>query len=83
MPLAINQKMIDEQRFAGFLTRLRQLRVMTKHVDERRLADITAPDKSVLRQIALRTILYIRRRDDVYSCFYHKCRWKPSGAIRI
>ena len=81
MPLVINQKMINQQRFAGFLAGLGQLGIMAEHIDKRRLTYVTATNKRVLRQITLRARSYVGVGDDILSGFYHKCRWKPSGAM--
>ena len=63
--------MVDQQGLAGFLTGLRQLRVMAQHIDQAGLAYITAPDKCVLGFARLRTILDVRTGDDICGVSYH------------
>lgn len=60
-----DEEMIDGERLARFLGCLGQTIVMREHVDERRLSHIASPDKGVLRHRVLRTLLYVRRRDDI------------------
>ena len=65
VPFVIDRKMIDQLRFAGSAGCLGQFVIVAKHIDQRRLADVAAADKGVLRPVWLWTLEIVRAADDI------------------
>ena len=63
VPTVVDQKMIDQKSLARSCGSLGQSFSSGKHVDERRFAHITAPDKGILRTLFLWTLVQTKTAD--------------------
>ena len=75
IPGVVDIEMVDQLCLPGSAGGLCQFVVFAKHIDHRRLADVTASDKGVLRPVGFRTLRIVGTADHINGgmdvhCFY-------------